>query len=157
MFNPDPIHATMASADGPVGQPEDDIPDSERMHAIELQCVREYLGLTLEALAAYLNVSDRTVRHWEAGKYQIPDGVRLAVEALETATIDVIQQLVNELTKLPILERIVDVPRTDEQYRNLSRDTPLLTARWYRHVVMRAAAEVPGVQFRESRHPSTSS
>src|SRR5690606_819281 len=53
------------------------MPDDERMTPAEFRVVREFLGLTPEWLAAHLGVSGRTVRHWEQGKYAIPDGVRL--------------------------------------------------------------------------------
>lgn len=120
----------------PPGMPED-----ERMTDAELKVVREFLGVTGDWLAAHLGVSPRTVRHWEQGKYPIPDGVRLAVEQLET----VAAQQVNAGIK--VLSEASDpglaIPRTDA-------DCPpdcSWPASWHRAVAARIAQEVPGLSI----------
>lgn len=121
----------------PTGMPED-----ERMTDAELRVVREYLGLTPEWLAAHLGVSARTVRHWEAGKYAIPDGVRLEVEDLEKRTREWINALVPKLLDLP--EPAVAVYRTDADY-HAAESGSKFPASWHRAVVARIAQEVPGL------------
>lgn len=106
--------------------------------------IREFLGLTGDWLAAHLDVSPRTVRHWEQGKYPIPDGVRQAVEALKDYTADCIGAYVTTLIGLP--DPSVYVYRTDEQMRaaSLEFDMP---ASWHRAVIARVALEVPALQI----------
>ncbi|MFI6031625.1 helix-turn-helix domain-containing protein [Amycolatopsis magusensis] len=127
--------------------PEEHVPDDERMHSVELQCVREYLGLTLQALADYLGVTARTVRHWESGTYLIPDTVRVAIESLEVETGEYVGMLVEHLKTTP--DPAVVVCRSDEQYQAAGNGTAPYTARWHRQVVMRAVIEVPGVRIIE--------
>lgn len=119
-----------------------DMPDDERMTDAELKVVREFLGLTPEWLAAHLDVSPRTVRHWEAGKYAIPDGVRLAVEDLEQRTGEFIGGVVRQLMDLP--DPGVVTYRTDEEYHAAHPDIPF-PASWHRAVIARIAQEVPGL------------
>lgn len=119
-----------------------DMPEDERMTDAELKTVREFLGLTGEALAAHLGVSSRTVRHWEEGKYRIPDGVRLAVEALEQYTAEFVGRAVDALLDMP--EPGVLVYRSDAEY-HAAVPSATLPASWHRAVVARIAQEVPGL------------
>ncbi|MGN8245219.1 helix-turn-helix domain-containing protein [Cellulomonas soli] len=118
------------------------VPADERMSPAELRVVREYLGLTGEALAAYLGVSSRTVRHWEAGQFAVPDGVRLELEQLEEITARAVDDAVAQLLDVP--EPTVLVYRSDEEYRAAQPDTRL-PASWHRAVIARAADRVPGL------------
>lgn len=122
----------------PVGMPED-----ERMAPAELRVVREFLGLTPEWLAGHLDVSARTVRHWEAGKYAIPDGVRLEVERLEAHTAEAVSAYVNALMDLP--DPGVITFRTDAEFHAAAPEQAPMPASWHRAVVARAAQEVPGL------------
>lgn len=124
---------------GPRGT--DDMTD--RMTGGELLTVRDWLGLTGDALAAILDVDPRTVRSWEAGRYPIPDGVREDVEALEGHTARAVGDLVDALHEAR--DPAVIVYRTNAELWAARPDTRHLTARWWRHVVARAAQEVPGV------------
>ncbi len=121
----------------PSGMPED-----ERMTDAEFKVVREFLGLTGDWLAAHLGVSPRSVRHWEHGKYPIPDGVRLAIEDLEAQTATVIEQAVKALMDLP--DPGVLTYRTDEEY-HVANPESQFPASWHRAVVARIAQEVPGL------------
>jgi len=121
----------------PPGMPED-----ERMTDAELRVVREFLGVSPEWLGAHLNVSGRTVRHWEAGRYDIPDGVRLEMEDLEQRTAEFINGIVPQLLDLP--EPGVITYRTDEEYHTAHPEIPF-PATWHRAVVARLAQEVPGL------------
>ncbi|MFJ7418007.1 helix-turn-helix domain-containing protein [Streptomyces uncialis] len=121
----------------PAGMPED-----ERMTDAEFRVVREFLGLTPEWLAGHLDVSARTVRHWEAGKYPVPDGVRLALEALERCTGEFIGGVVDKLMDLP--DPGVITYRTDAEYHAAHPDVPFPAA-WHRAAVARIAQEVPAL------------
>lgn len=118
------------------------IPDDERMTAAELRTVREFLGLTGDALAAYLGVDPRTVRHWEAGKYRVPDGVRLAIEQLEDVTAVGVEAAVQQL--MDVGDPVAIVYRTDAEYA-AAHPEATLPASWHRMVIARAALEVPGL------------
>ena len=121
----------------PPGMPED-----ERMTDAEFKVVREFLGLTGDWLAEHLGVSARTVRHWEQGKYAIPDGVRLALEDLERRTGEFIDGIVPHLLDMP--DPGVVTYRTDAEYHAAHPDVPF-PASWHRAVVARVAQEVPGL------------
>ena len=120
------------------------MPDDERMTSAELRVVREYLGLTPEWLAEHLNVSARTVRHWEAGKYAIPDGVRLEMEDLERRTGEFVAGVVGKLMDLP--DPGVLTYRSDAEYRAANPDVEF-PASWHRAVVARIAQEVPALRI----------
>lgn len=117
----------------------------DRMDPGELQAVREYLGLTTEALAAMLGVRHDTVRRWESGRDPIPGRVRAEVEAVEESTARSVGELVDALRDAR--DPAVVVYRTDAQMHAARPDVAHLPARWWRHVVLRAVFEVPGVQI----------
>lgn len=116
---------------------------TERMSNAELQTVREYLGLTIEALAGMLSVRPDTVRRWESGREPIPYRVPDEVEKLEQYTAAAVGELVAALQDQR--DPGVAVYRRDEDMHAARPDTAHLPARWWRHVVARAAHEVPGV------------
>lgn len=124
---------------GRQGVPEDQVPDDERMTAAEVRAVREYLGLTLTEAADRLGVAESTVRHWEAGRYAVPDGVRIELETWEDRTAETVGMLVASIlaaTDDPVLT----IPARGDQAG--------WPARWWRHVAMRVAVEVPGLSIR---------
>lgn len=121
-----------------------DMPDDERMTPAEFKVVREFLGLTGDWLAEHLGVSGRTVRHWEQGKYAIPDGVRLEIEDLERRTGEFIAGVVEKLMDLP--DPGVVTYRDDAEYKAAHPDTEF-PASWHRAVVARIAQEVPGLSI----------
>lgn len=121
-----------------------DMPDDERMTDAELRVVREFLGVTPEWLGAHLGVSARTVRHWEAGRYDIPDGVRLELEDLERRTAEFIGGIVPQLMDQP--DPGVVTYRTDAEYHAAHPEIPF-PASWHRAVVARIAQEVPGLSI----------
>ncbi len=118
------------------------MPADERMSPAEFRVVREFLGLTGDWLAAHLGVSGRTVRHWEQGKYPIPDGVRLEMERLEAVTGEFVSGVIGKLMDLP--EPGVVTYRTDEEYHAAHPEVPF-PASWHRAVIARVAQEVPGL------------
>lgn len=118
------------------------MPDDERMTDAEFRVVREWLGLTGDWLGKHLGVSDRTVRHWEQGKYPIPDGVREEIEKLEADTALTVGNAVEQLLDVP--EPGVIVYRTDAEYHAAHPEVPF-PASWHRAVIARIAQEVPGL------------
>lgn len=117
--------------------------DAAAMTDAELRVLREHLGMTGDALAAYLDVSDRTVRHWEAGKYAIPAGVATTVRALAADTRDAVDELAAQLLTHP--EPAAVVYRTDAEYW-AAEPTAQLPASWQRAVVGRVRELVDGLE-----------
>lgn len=120
----------------------DGMPEDERMTGIELKMIREWLGVSGDWLAEKLNVTPRTVRHWEAGRNAIPDGVRLEVERMEVLTAQAVTAGIEALMDLP--EPTVMTYYSDEQYHERDPDAGW-PASWHRRVVARIAQEVPGL------------
>ena len=118
------------------------MPEDERMTDAEFKVVREFLGLTGEWLAGHLGVASRTVRHWEEGKYPIPDGVRTLIESLEVRTGAFVGQSVVGLMDVP--DPAVVTYRTNAEYEAAHPDAEF-PASWHRAVVARVALEVPGL------------
>jgi DNA-binding transcriptional regulator YiaG len=116
------------------------MPTAEAMTAAELTVMREFLGLTGDWLAEHLGVSPRTVRHWEAGKYAIPDGVKKEIESLKHRTNQYISKVTDELTD--VTDPVLASYRTDKDYHAAHPDMRL-PARWYRAVLARVAQEIP--------------
>ena len=59
------------------------------MHSAEFKTLRESLGLTISTLVKVIDVDERTLRKWESGKKQPPQGVvdtLLGYEALVSKT-----------------------------------------------------------------------
>lgn len=123
----------------PPGMPED-----ERMTDAEFRVVREYLGLSPEWLGEHLGVSGRTVRHWEAGKYAVPDGVRLELEDLERRTAEFVNGCVGKLMDVP--DPGLVTYRTDAEYHAANPEMPF-PASWHRAVVARITQEVPALRI----------
>lgn len=126
------------------------IPDDERMTDAEFRTIREFLGLTGDWLAAHLGVSARTVRHWEQGKYSIPDGVRLAIEDLENRTGQFIGGCVEALMDLP--DPGVIVYRNDVEYHAAHPEIGF-PASWHRAAVARIALKVPALRIAYANVP----
>lgn len=121
-----------------------DMPEDERMTDAEFRVVREYLGLTGDWLAGHLDVSSRTIRHWEQGKYAIPDGVRLEMEDLERRTGEFVSGLIEKLMDIP--DPVVVTYRDDTQYHAAHPEIQF-PASWHRAVVARIAQEVPALSI----------
>ncbi len=110
----------------------------------ELRCVREWLGVSAEWLAAHLGVEDRTVLRWESGTTPIPDGVRRRIGRLAQLT----TESVDALTKM-LADRAnprVSVYRSDADYHAASPGA-VMPASWHRMVVVRTANELPALSI----------
>lgn len=123
--------------------------DTPRMDPGELQAVREYLGLTGDALAGMLGVNPVTVRRWESGRDPIPHRVPQEVAEIASQTSDAVDELA-ELLRAADEPRTV-VFRTDDDLHAHRPDMAHLTARWWRHVVVRACQQVDGVEIVSAR------
>lgn len=86
------------------------------MTPVDLRCILDWLGLDNQAAAAVLGVGEKTIREWTNGRRPIPPG--LSGELVELA--DVTEQAVDDMSGRELLP---------DQY-----DTPVLSARWWRHV-----------------------
>lgn len=117
----------------------------DRMSAGELRTIREFLGLTLDALGNYLDVRPDTVRHWESGRDPIPHRVRDEIARLEGTTAHAVDALVDELHAMDA--PIVTAPRSEDEMRELHPNIDM-PARWYRHVIARAVIDVPDTDIR---------
>lgn len=119
----------------------------EAMTPGEFRATIDYLGLTQDEAATFpgIDVGARTVRHWVAGKYAIPGGVRDVLDDALDATDDAVAQLTADLSESG--DRVVVVWRRDEDMWAARPEFAAWPARWWRHVVMRAAAEVGGVRI----------
>lgn len=123
----------------PPGMPED-----ERMTPAEFKVAREFLGLTGDWLAGHLDVSPRTVRHWEQGKYPVPDGVRLQIEELERITGEFVGGAAHQLMDLP--DPGIVTYRDDAEYQ-ADHPESVYPASWHRAVCARIAQEVTGLSI----------
>lgn len=117
----------------------------EPMNAAELRVVADWLGLRQSDLAALLSVSERSVRHWLAGAYPVPNGVREEIDALAADTARNVYEVVEALGTMR--DPTVQVYRTDAELWAARPDAHPLPASWWRMVVARAATEVPGVMI----------
>lgn len=107
-----------------------------------LQSTREYLGMTGDDMADYLGVDPRTVRAWEAGRSSAPDGVFVEVSTLIDHTDHAVADLAEDLASIPAVRVWRDT--ADFHRHDPIRRTWGLPARWWRHVAVRAVAQVPG-------------
>ena len=82
------------------------------MTPAELRVITEWLGLRQRDVAGVLGVDERTVRNWLAGRYLIPDGVRLEIEQIEDTTARAVGEVVDALKDASDVGVIVY--RTDE-------------------------------------------
>ncbi|MFJ2783841.1 MULTISPECIES: DUF1870 family protein [unclassified Streptomyces] len=73
-------------------------------------------------LGGHLGVSSWTVRHWEQGKYPIPDGARLEIEDLERRTGEFVSGVVEKLMDMP--DPGVLTYRDDAEYHTAHPDVP---------------------------------
>lgn len=115
----------------------------------ELQTVREALGLTTVALAGMLGVRDDTYRRWESGREPIPVRVSDEVQVVEEYTARAVDEVVAALQDAR--DPAVVVYRTDAEMHAARPDMSHLPARWWRHVVYRAAGQVEGVEITSER------
>lgn len=64
------------------------------MTPAEFRCMREYLGLPLNWVAATLGVTERTINRWETGHTPIPERAAAAMQQLNEYTARCIDKLI---------------------------------------------------------------
>lgn len=128
-------------------------PEPELLTGGEQQTIREYLGLTGDALASFVGVNPRTLRSWEQGRELVAVRVRAEVAELEHMTDDAVEMLVAVLQRDPGIV----VYRTEAPMVTARPDLAHMTARWWRHVVARARQRLPCTAVRNTDETATSS
>lgn len=103
----------------------------------------DWLGLDGQAAATLLRVRHDTVRRWLAGREPVPVRVGDELEVIEAATDAAVGQLVDALHDQR--DPAVVIYRSDADAWVARPTMEPYGARWWRMVVARATAEVPGV------------
>jgi Domain of unknown function (DUF1870) len=114
------------------------------MNAAGIRAAREYLAINVERFADLLGVTDRTVRSWEAGRYQVPTGVADEVRLMLDRADQHVANLVEQMTGCGGGE--IAVYRNDADY-HAARPEATMPASWHRVIAQRAARVVPGVRI----------
>lgn len=119
------------------------------MTGAEMQCTREFMGLTRDWLAEDLQIAPRNLMRMEADKLRIPDAVvsrldEIATEAKRTTT-DLVAQYRRKMRRAGADEDVfITTYKTDEAYAELP-DWPGYPAKWHRMVCARVCEAVEGL------------
>ena len=116
---------------------------TERISGAELRVWLDWLGIDPAEAARVLGVRHDTVRRWFTGREPVPVRVGAVLEAIDEATANAVGEVVAALQDSP--EPAVSVYRTDADLWAARPGVGPYGARWWRMVVARATAEVPGV------------
>jgi transcriptional regulator with XRE-family HTH domain len=119
--------------------------EDEIMTPAELRVIREWLGLTGEALGQLVGVQDRTIRRWESGQDRIPDGARLDIEHLESLATEAVEALTSQLRDAAEISTLTY--RTNEDFWAHRPALAQYPASWHRAIIARVAHEVPGLEI----------
>ena len=123
--------------------------------AAEFKTLREHLGIPGEWLARRFGVSDRSVRHWDSGKYPVPERISRWLRWLAEDTEVTVSWIAERLETSPESERLLVTYRNDEEldagaaddpYRGLYPDDDLPSA-WHRRMAARVAERVSGLRL----------
>jgi len=123
--------------------------------AAEFKTIREHLGIPGEWIARRFGVSDRSVRHWDSGKYPVPERIGRWLRWLAEDTEATVAWIAERLENSPESERLLVTYRNDEEldagaaddpYRGLYPDDDLPAA-WHRRMAARVAGSVPGLRL----------
>lgn len=117
---------------------------ASEMTPAAFKATRELLGLSDGWLANHLNVSSRSVRNWEAGRYSIPEGVAAELEALKRRTQDEVAEKASALQREPAPTLVTY--RSDADYHSAHPNSPF-PASWHRALTARIALQVPGARI----------
>lgn len=120
--------------------------------AAEFKTLREHLGIPGEWLARHFGVSDRSVRHWDSGKYPVPERISRWLRWLAEDTEATVAWIAERLETSP--ERLLVTYRNDEEYacaaddphRGLYPDDDMPSA-WHRRMAARVAERLPGLRL----------
>jgi len=124
--------------------------NSQSLTPAEIRVLREYLGLSEMALAAYLQVTDRTVRHWEAGQTTIPAAAQDLMIHLAARTAETVEAIVRSS---PLMDRprpVLLTFRSDAEFtaeHHLNEPGRPLPASWHRALCARVAHRIPDLSI----------
>lgn len=124
---------------GPPSPPSAPLP---AMTAAELQCTREWLGLTRAWLANDMALNERRLARMEAGQDEIPDALISRIDDIAEDTKTTVHDMVAEYrrkVKLTGNSVMLRTYRKDEDYKGK------YTAAWHRMLCARLADGVPGL------------
>ena len=116
-------------------------PADEFMTPAKLRVVREWLGLTGEALSQVIGVQDRTIRRWEAGQVRIPDGARLDIERVGADADAEVAALVTQMSNAA--DVVALTYRTNAEFWAHRPELAPFPACWHHAIVARVEQEVP--------------
>lgn len=116
-----------------------------RITGAELRVWLDWLGLDARSAAADLGVRHDTVRRWVTGREPVPYRVGDELEAIDAATAAAVGELVAALQDAR--DPVVLIFRTDVDMWAARPELRPYPAGWWRMVVARATAEVPGVEI----------
>lgn len=123
----------------------------EPMTDAEFKVMREFLGVSGDWMAYYLDVSPRTIRHWEAGTYTVPDGVRDSIHALVEVTEEFVRVRTEKL--LDVVNPRIVTYRSDEEFQADPENAGIpFSASWHRAAVARITQQVPGLSIVYAAH-----
>jgi len=129
------------------------VKEKTMLTAAEFKTLREHLGIPGEWLARRFGVSDRSVRHWDSGKYPVPERIsrwmRWLAEDTEATVAWIAERLENSPERLLVTYRNdeeLDAGAADDPYRGLYPDDDLPSA-WHRRMAARVAERVPGLRL----------
>ena len=119
------------------------------MNGAELRCTREFLGLTTDWLAAYLQVDKRRLERWESDKLlPIPNAIVGAIDDLYAEAEEMVRNMTtvySQLVKQQDAEGIELLTyRTDRDLWS-ARGASVMPARWHRMICARVCERVPGL------------
>lgn len=119
------------------------LPTGERISGAELRVWLDWLGLSQRTTAELLTVREDTLRRWLADREPIPIRVGEELEAIDAFTACAVGELITALQDAR--DPGVLIYRADNDLWALRPDLRPYDCRWWRMVVARATAEVPGV------------
>src|SRR5690554_6211224 len=123
--------------------------------AAEFKTLRGHLGIPGEWLARRFGVSDRSVRHWDSGKYPVPERISRWLRWLAEDTEATVSWIAERLEASPESDRLLvtyrndaelDAGAADDPHRGLYPDDDLPAA-WHRRMAARVAERVPGLRL----------
>lgn len=123
--------------------------DEERLTGAELRVWLDRLGLDPAEAGKVLGVRHDTVRHWISGRERVPIRVGEELKAIEARTATAVSEVVATLHDAA--DPTVAIYRTDADLWAERPELQPYGARWWRMVVARATAEVPGVEIEWAR------
>src|SRR5690554_1430389 len=92
--------------------------------AAEFKTLREHLGIPGEWLARRFGVSDRSVRHWDSGKYPVPERISRWLRWLAEDTEATVSWIAERLEASPESDRLLVTYRNDAELDAGAADDP---------------------------------